>query len=261
MPNSTLYARFASIIAAHPIDELTQSDLLLVGQSEKIKSFYAPFEAINTQAKVVIVGICPGRQQWQNALLAMQSALALNLPEKEALNLAKNSGAFSGAIRHNLTRLLDHIGLNERLGISSTSELFTDHQEMVQLCSALQQCILIHAKNYAGSAPSMLKNDFLKQHIYDYFIPMVLQLPNALYIPLGKGVDEVLNYISNLGYLKQEQILSGLPHPSGANAERIKYFLGEKPRHLLSTQTNADQIDINKEQLLQRLRANKVKPH
>lgn len=261
MPNSALYAQFASIIASHPIDELTQSDLLLVGQSEKIKSFYAPFEAINTQAQVVIVGICPGRQQWQNALLAMQSALALNLPEKEALNLAKNSGAFSGAIRHNLTRLLDHIGLNERLGISSTSELFTDHQEMVQLCSALQQCILIHAKNYAGSAPSMLKNDFLKQHIYDYFIPMVLQLPNALYIPLGKGVDEVLNYISNLGYLKQEQILSGLPHPSGANAERIKYFLGEKPRHLLSTQTNADQIDFNKEQLLQRLRANKVKPH
>ncbi|KAB0628747.1 hypothetical protein F7P75_02940 [Acinetobacter gandensis] len=261
MPNSALYAQFASIIASHPIDELTQSDLLLVGQSEKIKSFYAPFEAINTQAKVVIVGICPGQQQWRNALLAMQSALVLNLPEKEALNLAKNSGAFSGAIRHNLTRLLDHIGLNERLGISSTSELFTDHQEMVQLCSALQQCILIHAKNYAGSAPSMLKNDFLKQHIYDYFIPMVLQLPNALYIPLGKGVDEVLNYISNLGYLKQEQILSGLPHPSGANAERIKYFLGEKPRHLLSTQTNADQIDINKEQLLQRLRANKVKPH
>ncbi|MGE8654863.1 MAG: hypothetical protein ACN6NV_14175 [Acinetobacter gandensis] len=261
MPNSALYAQFASIIASHPIDELTQSDLLLVGQSEKIKSFYAPFEAINTQAQVVIVGICPGRQQWQNALLAMQSALALNLPEKEALNLAKNSGAFSGAIRHNLTRLLDHIGLNERLGISSTSELFTDHQEMVQLCSALQQCILIHAKNYAGSAPSMLKNDFLKQHIYDYFIPMVLQLPNALYIPLGKGVDEVLNYISNLGYLKQEQILSGLPHPSGANAERIKYFLGEKPRHLLSTQTNADQININKEQILQRLRANKVKPH
>lgn len=70
MPNSALYAQFASIIAAHPIDELTQSDLLLVGQSEKIKSFYAPFEAINTQAQVVIVGICPGRQQWQNALLA-----------------------------------------------------------------------------------------------------------------------------------------------------------------------------------------------
>ena len=253
MSNSALFSRFASLIKTHSIEELTQSDLLLLKTLGTIQSFYAPFEAINHDAKVVIVGICPGQQQWRNALIAAKDGLEQQLSEENILKLAKNSGAFSGPIRKNLTQLLDHIGLHNQLGIQTTAELFSNHQDMVQMCSVLQQCILINGKNYAGSTPAMLKNELLKQHIDDYFIPMVQQLPNAIYIPLGKGVDEVLNYVSSLGYLKDQQILAGLPHPSGANAERIKYFLGEKPRDQLSRQTNPEQIDSAKSQILLKL--------
>ena len=253
MSNSALFSRFVSVIKTHSIEELTQSDLLLLKTLGTIQSFYAPFEAINHDAKVVVVGICPGQQQWRNALIAAKDGLEQHLSEENILKLAKNSGAFSGPIRKNLTQLLDHIGLHNQLGIQTTAELFSNHQDMVQMCSVLQQCILVNGKNYAGSTPAMLKNELLKQHIDDYFIPMVQQLPNAIYIPLGKGVDEVLNYVSSLGYLKDQQILAGLPHPSGANAERIKYFLGEKPRDQLSRQTNPEQIDSAKSQILLKL--------
>ena len=253
MSDSTLFSRFASVIKTHSIEELTQCDLLLLKTLGPVQSFYAPFEAINHDAKVVIVGICPGQQQWRNALIAAKDGLEQQLSEENILKLAKNSGAFSGPIRKNLTQLLDHIGLHNQLGIQTTAELFSNHQDMVQMCSVLQQCILVNGKNYAGSTPAMLKNELLKQHIDDYFIPMVQQLPNAIYIPLGKGVDEVLNYVSSLGYLNDQQILAGLPHPSGANAERIKYFLGEKPRDQLSQQTNPEQIDSAKSQILLKL--------
>lgn len=253
MSDSTLFSRFVSVIKTHSIEELTQSDLLLLKTLGTIQSFYAPFEAINHDAKVVIVGICPGQQQWRNALIAAKVGLEQQVSEENILKLAKNSGAFSGPIRKNLTQLLDHIGLHNQLGIQTTAELFSNHQDIVQMCSVLQQCILVNGKNYAGSTPAMLKNELLKQHIDDYFIPMVQQLPNAIYIPLGKGVDEVLNYVSSLGYLNDQQILAGLPHPSGANAERIKYFLGEKPRDQLSQQTNPEQIDSAKSQILLKL--------
>ena len=253
MSDSTLFSRFASVIKTHAIEELTQSDLLLLKTLGPVQSFYAPFEAINHDAKVVIVGICPGQQQWRNALIAAKDGVEQQLSEENILKLAKNSGAFSGPIRKNLTQLLDHIGLQNQLGIQTTAELFSNHQDMVQMCSVLQQCILVNGKNYAGSTPAMLKNELLKQHIDDYFIPMIQQLPNAIYIPLGKGVDEVLNYVSSLGYFNDQQILAGLPHPSGANAERIKYFLGEKPRDQLSRQTNPEQIDSAKSQILLKL--------
>ncbi|WP_313043028.1 hypothetical protein [Acinetobacter sp.] len=253
MSDSTLFSCFASVIQTHSIEELTQSDLLLLKTLGPIQSFYAPFEAINHDAKVVIVGICPGQQQWRNALIAAKDGLEQQLSEENILKLAKNSGAFSGPIRKNLTQLLDHIGLHNQLGIQTTAELFSNHQDIVQMCSVLQQCILVNGKNYAGSTPAMLKNELLKQHIDDYFIPIVQRLPNAIYIPLGKGVDEVLNYVSSLGYLNDQQILAGLPHPSGANAERIKYFLGEKPREQLSRQTNPEQIDSAKSQILLKL--------
>ncbi|OTG79531.1 hypothetical protein B9T33_12150 [Acinetobacter sp. ANC 5054] len=248
------FADFAEIIATHSIEELTQTDLLLIDAEKTLQSFYAPFEHINLDAKLVIVGICPGQQQWINALVAAKASIQQGLSQNLILNNAKTSGAFSGPIRKNLTQLLDYVGLQHHLGITTTQQLFTEHQEMVQMCSALQQCILVKGKNYAGSTPAMLKNDFLKQHIHHYFIPMVQQLPNALYIPLGKGVDEVLNYLEHLGYLNAHQILDGFPHPSGANAERIKYFLGEKPRELLSKQTNPDQIDQAKAKILEKLK-------
>lgn len=99
----------------------------------------------------------------------------------------------------------------------------------------------------------MLKNTFLKQHIEHYFIPQLQNLPDVLYIPLGKSVIEVLHYLASLGYLNRTQMLDGFPHPSGANAERIQYFLNLKTKAQLSSKTNPEKIDQAKQQLIEKL--------
>jgi hypothetical protein len=48
------------------------------------------------------------------------------------------------------------------------------------------------------------------------------------------------------GLVDERNVLTGMPHPSGANAERIAYFLGTKRREYLSIKTNADLIDASK---------------
>ena len=42
-----------------------------------------------------------------------------------------------------------------------------------------------------------------------------------------------LRHLAGLGILDPSHILDGLPHPSGANAERVAYFLGRKAMRVL----------------------------
>ena len=45
-----------------------------------------------------------------------------------------------------------------------------------------------------------------------------------LLIPLGKAVEEVLIKLKEDGIVKEEQVLMGFPHPSGANVNRVAQF-------------------------------------
>jgi hypothetical protein len=58
---------------------------------------------------------------------------------------------------------------------------------------------------------------------------------------------------ATLGILDRAQILPALPHPSGANAERISYFLGRKARAALSSKTLPGPIDEARENLRGRI--------
>ncbi|RUP75755.1 hypothetical protein C7Y69_18405 [Alteromonas sp. KS69] len=70
---------------------------------------------------------------------------------------------------------------------------------------------------------------------------------------MGQGVDDVLRYLAKKNVISEKQILSGMPHPSGANAERINYFFGRKKREALSIKTNAGKLDEAKKKLLNKL--------
>jgi len=50
-------------------------------------------------------------------------------------------------------------------------------------------------------------------------------------------------------------VLMGLPHPSGANAERIAYFLGRKERALLSAKTAPENIEAARARLSEQIAA------
>jgi len=69
------------------------------------------------------------------------------------------------------------------------------------------------------------------------------RLSKAVWLPLGPQPARALDYLCSRGLLDRKQVLVGLPHPSGANAERVAYFTGRKTREALSSKTNPVTLD------------------
>lgn len=219
-----------------------------------VSVYYAPFELVNPQAKVVLVGITPGRTQAANALGEAKRALLEGAQNAEMLQRAKATGAFSGAMRPNLVALLDEIGLQHWLGLPSCLELFGSAAGLLQTASVLQFPVFVNGENYNGT-PDPTKHPLLRKMVLQHFGQMCAQLPDAVYVPLGPVPSKVLGWITTEGLLAQSRILNGLPHPSGANAERIKYFLGQKARTDLSTKTDPSKLDGAKAALVKAIAA------
>ncbi|MCF7970275.1 MAG: hypothetical protein K9L22_03800 [Methylococcaceae bacterium] len=226
------------------------SEALLLKKEGKVSVYYSPFEYVNVNAKIVLVGITPGHQQAVNALNVAKNGLDNNNSTDEILKSVKSSASFSGPMRKNLINMLDDIGLNKKLNITSTDQLFTTHSHLVQMASILKNPVFVDGKNYSGS-PSMLKSPVLRELINDFFVAEICnKLKNPLFISLSPKVTAALEWLASENIISNDQILSGIPHPSGANAERIAYFLGNKPKDQLSAKTNPETIDKNKQDLL-----------
>jgi len=221
---------------------------LLMARDGSVSVYYAPFEWVNLQAKVVLVGITPGKTQAANALAEGKRALQAGMPADEVLKRAKATGAFSGPMRPNLVAMLDSVGINTWLGLASCSELFEDSSKLLQTSSVLQFPVFVDGANYNGT-PDPTKHPLLRSMVLEHFGAQCSRLPDAIYVPLGPVPTKVLAWLTSQGVMRSGQVLSGLPHPSGANAERIKYFLGQKARSELSAKTDPDKLDMAREHL------------
>jgi hypothetical protein len=82
-----------------------------------------------------------------------------------------------------------------------------------------------------------------------------LALPDAVWVPLGPKATEGVDWLVRNGVLNAARVLNGLPHPSGANAERIAYFLGRKARDALSFKTDATALNYARERLIGQIAA------
>jgi hypothetical protein len=228
----------------------------LLARAQSLSVHYIPFDYVNRAARVVVVGITPGFVQWKNAIrTAHRQLVAGELDDEEVLRCAKYTGAFSGAIRPNLVALLDHVGLQRWLGIASCATLFGEHAHLMHVTAALRHPVFKDGVNYNGAAPDMLATPLLQRQILDYFAHEAALLPDALFVPLGPKVGLALDWLAARGAVDAHRILHGLPHPSGANAERIAYFLGRKEKATLSSRTNGDRIDADRTTLLARMAA------
>ena len=225
---------------------------LHISTQDQLSTWYAPFDHINPNAKVVLVGITPGRSQSVEAITVARRELHAGSDARRASSAAKHAASFAGAMRANLVAMLDHIGLNHTLGLSSCQVLFGARSDLVHYTSALRYPVFIDGKDYAGT-PSILQTPYLKAMADRWLAAEVAALPEAYWIPLGKEPKAVLEAFAKEGRLDRSRILDGMPHPSGANAERIAYFLGRKSRDKLSAKTAPDAIDRGREELRGRL--------
>jgi hypothetical protein len=218
----------------------------LLARDGPLSAHYIPFDYVNPAARVVLVGISPGFVQWKNAVREARRQLGLGAPLGAVLRAAKYTGAFSGAIRPNLVALLDSVGLQRWLGITSCASLFGEHAHLMHVTGVLRQPVFVDGKNYNGASPNMLTTSLLQAQILDYFAAEAKAMPEAVFVPLGPKVGLALSWLARRGVLDEARILHGLPHPSGANAERIAYFLGRKEKQALSSRTNGARIDADR---------------
>lgn len=233
---STATNHFNRLTSA-PAAELLDSSSMTIAKDGSLRIVYAPFDYVARNARLVIVGITPGRVQATNALSAAQNAIKGGCPMSEALAQAKSMGSFSGPLRANLVAMLDGIGVAEHFGVQSTSEFFRAGSQEVHFTSALRYPALVNGKNYNGT-PDMLRTPLLRQVVETHLAEEARMLPDALWLPLGPRPEAALGFLARKGLLDQRQILGGLPHPSGANAERVAVFLGRKAPELASRQTD-----------------------
>lgn len=218
-----------------------------------LEVYYSPFEHINAHAQVVICGITPGKTQAMTANRIARDQLKAGASVTDAQRAAKQAASFD-KLRANLSGLLDEVGLHHYLHIDSCQALFGHEADRVHYTSALRYPVILENGAGYNGTPHPEHHPYLR-HLMDHCLAEeARQLPNSLWIPLGTGATKALAYLVKQGLLDAHRVLQGLPHPSGANAERIAYFLGRKPKALLSNKTNGDALDKVKAQLSAQIR-------
>lgn len=241
------FEEFASTMVSLPDTFAVEKPLpraLQMKSDGNLSIFYAPFDHVTTTARIVLVGITPGRVQALAAIAKARDCLSRSASPEKASAEAKSTASFSGPMRGNLIAMLDHVGVASRLGLQTTASLWSSHTHLVHFTSALRYPVFEDGKNYSGSG--IVSRQLLREQIESYFAHECRALTGALFVPLGKAAQAACDYATGIGALSSAQILRGLPHPSGANAERIAYFLGRKDRASLSVKTRPATIEAGR---------------
>jgi hypothetical protein len=234
-------------------DELVEA--FTIEKESGIRVVWAPFSYIPQKgARVVLVGITPGRFQAERALSTFADALAEGLGLDDAFRRVKTTASFSGPLRANLVAMLDQVGLQKPLGLNTCADLFKPGGDLVHFTSALHFPVFINGANYTGT-PDLLCTPILRYWVDTILTDEARRLPGSLWIPLGPRPSKALRHLADQGLIDPMKILDGLPHPSGANAERIAFFLGRKERSALSGKTSPEAIEIARDRLRAQVKA------
>ncbi|MEA5389884.1 hypothetical protein VB738_01295 [Cyanobium gracile UHCC 0139] len=248
-----LFNRFSAVIEQTDFCGGIPRELLL-REGDRLSTYYAPFDFINMEARLIICGITPGFKQAMLALNEAKAQLAAGATPMVALREAKNTASFGGPMRKNLVRMLDFIGIPKTLGIPSASSLFGEAKMFVHYTSALRYPVFLAGQNYNGT-PEMTTHPDLRWQLHEHLSEEVARLEQALIVPLGPKVEAALDYLVQKGVVNPDRILAGLPHPSGANNERIAFFLDQKHPSELSSKTNPDKLLKARQSLLSKVAA------
>src|SRR5690606_30860214 len=137
-------------------------------------------------------GITPGFQQAILALAEANKQLRQGASPEAAKLAAKKTASFGGPMRSNLVRMLDYVGISQKLNVVTCSELFDKRADLVHYTSALRYPVFKSLNNYSGT-PSMISNKFLCKQLEKNLLPELAELnSSALIVPLGPKVEEAL---------------------------------------------------------------------
>ena len=190
----------------------------LLEKEKNIEIYFAPFDYINSKAKIVIVGITPGLQQM------LQSYEVIN--QGKSLKEVKDLSSFKGSMRTGLIKYLDELKINDILKIKSCESLFNKNSRYLHTTSLVKYPVFDKGKNYSGV--NILKKKILLDFIEKNFLEELKTLKKSIIIPLGNTVSSTIEILNNKYNLKLRCFLKGFPHPSGANARKNIQFKENK---------------------------------
>ena len=154
--DNTQFSRFAPLLRdmteAQLASEIERPRRLLLATGmaggKRIDIAYAPLDHVNVDARIVIVGLTPGRQQMRNALMEARRCLRAGRSDTDTQTAVKAFAAFSGPMRAPLIAMLDSIGVNRLLGLQSVASLWDRDAHLAHFTSALRYPVFIDGKNY-----------------------------------------------------------------------------------------------------------------
>lgn len=224
----TQIEKYKPFIESLPPGSLSKEQLfvkqLLLHKEQDMSIYYVPYEYVNTAAKVMIIGITPGFTQMEVAIRSAREDLVKGVSYDLIDQRAKKLASFAGSMRKNLIDMLDQIGLPAALGIKSSELLFYELRDLLHTTSAIRYPVFIKGENYTGHSPVILKSETLYHYAESIFLPELLAVKDALVIPLGKSVSDVVKHFADKGWIDKERCLFEMPHPSGANGHRKSQF-------------------------------------
>lgn len=231
-----LLETYSNYISSLSPGMLTKEQLLVPelqldsNESGSMKLYYIPFDYVNASAKVFIIGITPGFTQMQIAYRTARDCLSQGVPLKEIDRLAKKQATFAGSMRRNLIDMLDKLELPHALGLRSSGELFGERSGLLHTTSVIRYPVFVKDSNYTGHSPSILKSETLYPYAERICLEELIAVKDALLIPLGKAVSEVIESFAEKGFVARERCLFDFPHPSGANGHRWSQFEAHKAK-------------------------------
>lgn len=197
---------------------------LLIERDGPLEIYYAPVDWVRPAAKVAIVGITPGKDTMRIALETATAGLRADEPEEVFLDRVKASASFSG-MRSQLIAWLDELDLHRHLDLDGSAELWTVRaKRLLHPTSSIRYPVIKRGANYSGSGPTIVQSPLLRRYVRDVLSAELAQANEALIVPLGKRVDEALAWLATQGLVDPARILSGFPHPSGANGHRHRQW-------------------------------------
>ena len=105
---------FRDALAALPSGRLSLDDARLpqfcIYEDPRVIAYYAPFDYVNTRARLVLVGVTPGPTQMLESYAIVRDAMRAGRTDDDALRSVKAHASFKG-MRKDLARWLDDVGL------------------------------------------------------------------------------------------------------------------------------------------------------
>jgi len=217
-----------------PLDQFGKTDpfndAFILGKGGHYSLRYVPFEFINQEARLAIVGITPGNTQIELSYATASDLIKAGEPSELILKELIREAAFGGAaMRPNLIRMLEHFKIPQLLGIASADSLWDENSHLLHGTSVVPHAAFKAGKMFNGSFEEVLNSKLLFECFKDCLAATLARLPeDVLYVALGPTPRAALDWCCSRGMIAESQILGEFCHPSSSGGSAVSYYLREK---------------------------------